>query len=68
MFFILLCILIAVLLGTKHQPDASGWMMLIGLAWLAGFLDCRLFARHDRDRERTLPPDANEPSDDRVTF
>ncbi len=68
MFFVLLCIGIVALLGTKHPPDTYGWMFIVGLSWLAGFLDCRLFAKSDQDRQRVLPPDANEPSDDQSIF
>jgi hypothetical protein len=55
-------------MGTKHSPDTYGWMFIVGLSWLAGFLDCRLFAKSDQDRQRVLPPDANEPSDDQSIF
>lgn len=68
MFFVLLCLIIVALLGTGYPPDQSGWMMLLGLGWLAGFLDCRLFAKSDQDKTRVLPPDVNEPSDDQAIF
>lgn len=61
MFFFLVCAFIAVLLLTGHPPDQYGWMMLIGVSWLAGYLDCRRFARSDRDKDRVMPPDAHEP-------
>lgn len=67
MFLMALCILIGVLLTTGHTPDAAGWMMLVGGAWLAGYLDCRFFARSDQDTDRVLPPDAAEPFDDDAT-
>ncbi len=68
MFFILLCLGIAALLGTGHPPDQYGWMVLLGLGWFAGFLDCRLFAKSDQDRKRVLPPDVDEPSNDQALF
>ncbi len=68
MFFFLLCLAVAIIVATRHTPDIYGWTMLIGLGWLAGFLDCRLFARSDQDQDRVMPPDINEPSDDSVTF
>jgi hypothetical protein len=61
MFFFLVCVLVAVLLLTGHPPDQYGWMMLIGLSWLAGYLDCRKFAKSDQEQERVMPPDAHEP-------
>ena len=64
MFLIALCALVTVLLATKHTPDLYGWAMLIGLGWLSGYFDCRLFAKSDQDRDRVLPPDAGEPYDD----
>ncbi|HEY9746380.1 MAG TPA: hypothetical protein V6C99_09200 [Oculatellaceae cyanobacterium] len=64
MFFFLVCFLIAFLLLTGHAPDQYGWMMLIGVSWLAGYLDCRKFAKSDRERDRVLPPDAQEPLPD----
>lgn len=67
MFFVLLLI-IAAFLGTGHPPDQYGWMLLTGLGWFAGFLDCRIFAKSDRDKGRVLPPDANEPSNDQAIF
>lgn len=68
MFFVLLCLVVAAFLGTGHPPDQYGWMMLLGFGWLAGFLDCRIFARSDQDKQRVLPPDAHEPSDDQAIF
>jgi len=64
----LVIILVAALLMSGHKPDEAGWMMLLGLAWLAGYFDCRKFSASDRDQDRVLPPDANEPSNDSVTF
>jgi hypothetical protein len=63
MFFALLCLLLTVLLLTGRQPDSYGWMMLIGLAWLTGYLDCRRFHRSDQDRARVMPPDAPDTGD-----
>jgi hypothetical protein len=57
MFFALLCLLISGLLLTSHTPDQYGWMMLIGVGWLAGYLDCRRFSRSDREKDRVMPPD-----------
>ncbi|WP_373533112.1 hypothetical protein [Vampirovibrio sp.] len=68
MFFVLLCLIIAALLMTGNSPDPSGWMMLLGLGWLAGFLDCRMFAKSDQDKSRVLPPDVDEPSNDQAIF
>lgn len=71
MCFALLCLLLVGLLLTGHYPDQYGWMMLIGLAWMAGYLDCRRFQRSDQDRARVLPPDvmkADEPLDDSELF
>lgn len=67
MFFVLLLI-ITVLIGTGNSPDQYGWMLLTGLGWFAGFIDCRIFAKSDRDKSRVMPPDANEPSDDQTLF
>lgn len=61
MFFFLVCILIAVLMLSGRTPDAYGWMMLVGVGWLAGYLDCRRFAKSDQDTDRVMPPDAYEP-------
>jgi hypothetical protein len=68
MFFVLLCLIIVILLGTGRSPDQYGWMMLTGLGWLAGYLDCRRFAKSDQDKSRVLPPDMNEPADDQAIF
>jgi hypothetical protein len=68
MFFFLLCLIMVALMGTGHTPDLYGWVMLVGLGWMAGYLDCRKFARSDQDRDRVLPPDAGEPSNDQATF
>jgi hypothetical protein len=68
MFFVLLCLIIFALLITGNSPDQSGWMMLLGLGWLAGFLDCRMFAKSDQDKSRVLPPDVDEPSNDQAIF
>lgn len=68
MFFVLVCLIAVALLATAHTPDTAGWMMLVGAAWVAGYLDCRWFARSDRDRARVMPPDAHEPSHDSAMF
>ena len=70
MFFAALCILLTVLMVTGHAPDSYGWMMLIGLAWLTGYLDCRRFGRSDQDRDRVMPPDAigDTPANDSTLF
>lgn len=69
MFFFMVCTLITVLLLTGHTPDQYGWMMLTGISWLAGYLDCRKFANSDRDQDRVMPPDAYEPMpNDQQTF
>lgn len=68
MFFVVLIALVSALLLTNHPPDQAGWMMLVGAGWLAGYLDCRRFARSDGDSDRVMPPDVHEPSSDRVTF
>lgn len=57
MFFAVLCILLGSLLLTNHPPDQYGWMMLLGTAWLAGYLDCRRFSRSDQESDRVMPPD-----------
>jgi hypothetical protein len=64
MFFALLCLIIVAILGSGHTPDQPGWMMLIGLAWLAGYFDCRKFSKSDQDTKRVMPPDIHEPSND----
>jgi hypothetical protein len=68
MFFFLVILLVAAFLGTGHPPDQYGWMMLMGVAWLAGYLDCRRFSKSDQERDRVMPPDIHEPSDDKVNF
>jgi hypothetical protein len=68
MFLLLLILIVAGLLATGHAPDQYGWMMLLSLGWVGGYLDCRFFARSDRDKDRVMPPDIHEPSDDRTTF
>lgn len=68
MFFALICLILLGFLGTGHTPDQYGWIMLIGLAWLAGYLDCRKFSKSDQDRKRVLPPDMDSPTDDKATF
>lgn len=68
MYFVLLCLLVAGLLISKHPPDEYGWMMLIGLGWVTGYLDCRKFSHSDQDQARVLPPDSNERSDDSSIF
>jgi hypothetical protein len=71
MYFALLCLLLAGLLLSAHSPDQYGWMMLIGLAWMTGYLDCRRFQRSDQDRDRVFPPDMTEadaPLDDSQLF
>jgi hypothetical protein len=60
MFFALVCLLITVLMATGHSPDQYGWMMLIGLTWLAGYLDCRKFARSDQEKDRVMPADLRQ--------
>ena len=60
MFFALVCLLITAIMGTGHTPDQYGWMMLIGLSWLAGYLDCRKFSRSDQEKDRVMPPDARQ--------
>lgn len=67
MFFALLCLLVGGLLLTNHPPDAYGWMMLVGAGWVAGYLDCRMFARSDQESDRVMPPDIHEP-DDSTTY
>ena len=69
MYFFLVCILIAAFMFSGHPPDQYGWMMLVGLGWIAGYLDCRKFARSDQDKDRVMPPDAYEPlPNDNQTF
>ncbi len=68
MFFLLLIALIALLMLTGNTPDAYGWMMLLGVGWLAGYLDCRRFLSSDRDKDRVMPPDASDPADDGTMF
>lgn len=68
MFFALICLILVALMGTGHTPDLYGWVMLMGLAWLAGYLDCRKFAKSDQDKKRVLPPDMDYPTDDKATF
>ncbi len=67
MFFALVCIIMVALLGTGHTPDLYGWVMLVGLSWLAGYLDCRKFSKSDQERQRVMPPDIHEPFDDDKT-
>lgn len=62
MFFALVFILIIALMSTGHSPDQYGWVMLVGLSWLAGYLDCRKFSRSDQDKDLVMPPDVrNQP-------
>ncbi|HEY9686186.1 MAG TPA: hypothetical protein V6C52_04340 [Coleofasciculaceae cyanobacterium] len=68
MFFFLVILLVAAFLVTGHPPDQYGWMMLMGVSWLAGYLDCRRFSKSDQERDRVMPPDILEPSDDKVNF
>jgi hypothetical protein len=63
MFFALICLLITALMTTGHTPDLYGWMMLIGLSWLAGYLDCRKFAGSDQEKDRVMPPDLRKTPD-----
>jgi hypothetical protein len=63
MFFALICLLMTVLLATGHTPDMYGWIMLVGLSWLAGYLDCRKFSRSDQEKDRVMPPDARHAAD-----
>ncbi len=60
MFFAVICLLIIALMGTGHSPDQYGWMMLIGLSWMAGYLDCRKFARSDQEKVRVIPADMRQ--------
>jgi hypothetical protein len=55
---------------SNHAPDQYGWMMLLGLGWLCGYLDCRRFGRSDQDRDRVMPRDAmgEAPPDDATLF
>lgn len=69
MFFFMMILLLTALFLTGNTPDQYGWMMLLGLGWMAGYFDCRLFARSDRDQDRVMPPDADEPyHNDQTTF
>jgi hypothetical protein len=68
MFLALLALLIVVLLGTGNAPDQAGWITLVGLGWLTGYFDCRKFSKSDQETDRVMPPDAHDPSDDKVTF
>ena len=68
MFFILLLGIIFAFYATGHKPDEIGWMMLVGTAWLAGYLDCRFFKRLDRDTDRTMPPDMDPSLKDTSEF
>lgn len=67
MFFALLCLLVGGLLLSRNTPDHYGWMMLVGVGWLAGYLDCRMYARSDQEKDRVMPPDMQEP-DDSTTY
>jgi hypothetical protein len=60
MFFAILCLIIVAFIGTGHTPDQYGWMMFIGLSWMAGYLDCRKFARSDQEKNRVMPLDLRE--------
>lgn len=31
---------------------------MVGLAWFAGYFDCKLFFKADQDKKRQFPPDA----------
>jgi hypothetical protein len=70
MFFAILCLLMLALMLTGHAPDQYGWMMLLGLAWLCGYLDCRRFSRSDQDSDHVMPRDAVDqiPPDDKTLF
>jgi hypothetical protein len=58
MLFLSMCVLLWALFALKTPFDQYGWLMIVGLTYVAGFLDSRLFARFDQDKARTLPPDA----------
>lgn len=66
MFFAVLIILLFWFRQTSpHMPADGLWFMLsifAGLAYVAGFLDSRLFARFDQKRT-VLPDDADTQSD-----
>lgn len=69
MFFLIPLVIVSAMLLSGHPPDQAGWMMLVGLGWFAGYLDCRRFARSDQEKDRVLPPDATDPlPDDTETF
>jgi hypothetical protein len=58
MWFALLCISIFCLIVYKVPMDQYSWSMFVGLGWLAGYMDCRLFSRSDQDTQRvSLPTD-----------
>ena len=63
MFFILLCLLLWALFALRSPFDTFGWLMIVGYAWVAGYLDCRMMAKSDQDRAYTMPRDAS-PDDD----
>lgn len=63
MFFAMLILLIWALLATGAAFDKFGWLMLVGTAWVAGYLDCRMFRRFDKDPDRVMPPGDGDEAD-----
>jgi hypothetical protein len=70
MFFAILCILLLGLMLSGHPPDPYGWMMLMGVAWFCGYLDCRRFGKSDQESARVMPLDSldQSPPDDKTLF
>ncbi|MBX2861701.1 MAG: hypothetical protein KTR14_10740 [Vampirovibrio sp.] len=45
------------MLSMGIAPDTFGWLMFAGAAYVFGFIDSRMFAKLDKARHHTLPPD-----------
>jgi hypothetical protein len=56
MFFTILCLLLWALFAFKSPFDQFGWLMIVGFAWVCGYLDCRFFSKTDQDKDRVMPP------------
>lgn len=57
MFFLLLCAILWALFAFQSPFDTFGWLMLVALAWVFGFLDCKLAKKSDAEKGHTFPPD-----------
>ncbi|MDX2084945.1 MAG: hypothetical protein SFZ03_06095 [Candidatus Melainabacteria bacterium] len=55
-WFVLLCLLLWALFAFQAPFDRFGWLMIVGAAYMAGFLDARRTLKADADTERVTPP------------